>query len=140
MELVYCRGDGRTARCAGPARCVIRAPDGLFRDHGMSEAAPQPNDIELADIVRRFTAARVLVVGDVMLDRYVGGSARRLSPEAPIPVLRPTSSHARLGGAANVALNVATLGGQAKLIGVVGADAAGTELDGLLADARILRH
>ena len=52
-----------------------------------------------------------LVLGDVMLDRYVSGSASRLSPEAPIPVLRPTASRATLGGAANVALNIATLGG-----------------------------
>lgn len=106
----------------------------------MSEAAPQPSDIELADIVRRFASASVLVVGDVMLDRYVSGSAGRLSPEAPIPVLRPTSAHARLGGAANVALNVATLGGRAKLVGVVGSDAAGADLDRLLAEALILRH
>ena len=107
----------------------------------MSEALPpQPSDIELADIVRRFGEARVLVVGDVMLDRYVSGSAGRLSPEAPIPVLRPTHSHATLGGAANVALNIATLGGQARLIGVAGADAAGAELDRLLACSRIATH
>jgi D-beta-D-heptose 7-phosphate kinase / D-beta-D-heptose 1-phosphate adenosyltransferase len=106
----------------------------------MNEAAPQPSDIELADIVRRFAEARVLVVGDVMLDRYVNGTAGRLSPEAPIPVLRPTHSHATLGGAANVALNVAVLGGQAKLLGVVGADAAGAELDRLLTDSLIASH
>ena len=63
------------------------------------------------ELVRRFADARVLVLGDVMLDRYVSGSASRLSPEAPIPVLRPTARRATLGGAANVALNVATLGG-----------------------------
>ncbi len=95
-------------------------------------AAPQPSDIELAEIVRRFAGARVVVVGDVMLDRYVSGSAGRLSPEAPIPVLRPTGSRATLGGAANVALNVATLGGQATLIGVIGDDSAGAELERLL--------
>ena len=107
----------------------------------MNEAVPpQPSDIELADIVRRFPEARVLVVGDIMLDRYVSGSAGRLSPEAPIPVLRPSHSHATLGGAANVALNVVTLGGQARLIGVVGGDAAGAELERLLVSSLIMPH
>src|ERR1700761_4574894 len=94
-------------------------------------AAPRPSDTELADIVRRFPRSRVVVLGDVMLDRYVSGSAARLSPEAPIPVLRPSLHRSTLGGAANVALNIATLGGQTKLIGVVGEDAAGAELAGL---------
>jgi D-beta-D-heptose 7-phosphate kinase/D-beta-D-heptose 1-phosphate adenosyltransferase len=97
-------------------------------------AAAAPHDSELAGIVRSFPAARVLVLGDVMLDRYVNGQASRLSPEAPIPVLRPRSSHATLGGAANVALNVATLGGTAWLCGVVGDDAAGAELGVLLGE------
>ncbi|HUB46680.1 MAG TPA: D-glycero-beta-D-manno-heptose-7-phosphate kinase [Acetobacteraceae bacterium] len=85
------------------------------------------NDIELADRVRHFSDARVAVLGDVILDRYVTGNAHRLSPEAPIPVLRPTGNRCTLGGAANVALNIATLGGQTLLIGVVGNDAAGAE-------------
>ncbi len=92
-------------------------------------------DIELADRVRHFCDARVLVLGDIILDRYVHGNAHRLSPEAPIPVLRPTDSRATLGGAANVALNVAMLGGHATLIGVIGHDAAGAEISRLLAEA-----
>ena len=84
-----------------------------------------PTDIELAAIVRNFHTARVLVVGDIILDRYISGAVQRLSPEAPIPVLRPASNRCTLGGAANVALNIATLGGQAVLVGVIGADAAG---------------
>ena len=87
-----------------------------------------PTDIELAAIVRNFHAARVLVIGDVILDRYISGQVHRLSPEAPIPVLRPASNRCTLGGAANVALNIATLGGQATLIGVIGNDAAGDEV------------
>ena len=79
----------------------------------MDAAAPRVGDPELARAVRDFGNARVLVLGDVMLDRYVSGSASRLSPEAPIPVLRPSARRATLGGAANVALNIATLGGQA---------------------------
>lgn len=98
------------------------------------QSAPAPiGDTELAQIVRRFAGAHVLVLGDVMLDRYVSGSASRLSPEAPIPVLRPTLARATLGGAANVALNIATLGGQVSLIGVIGDDTAGTEVTRLLA-------
>jgi D-beta-D-heptose 7-phosphate kinase/D-beta-D-heptose 1-phosphate adenosyltransferase len=89
-------------------------------------------DSELGAIVRRFRAARVLVVGDLILDRYVVGSVHRLSPEAPIPVLRPTRQQATLGGAANVALNIAMLGGQAWLAGVVGDDPAGAEIARLL--------
>jgi D-beta-D-heptose 7-phosphate kinase / D-beta-D-heptose 1-phosphate adenosyltransferase len=96
---------------------------------GLGHAA---NDIELADHVRRFPNARVAVLGDVILDRYVTGSAHRLSPEAPIPVLRPTGNRSTLGGAANVALNIATLGGQTLLIGVIGDDAAGAEMTRLV--------
>jgi D-beta-D-heptose 7-phosphate kinase/D-beta-D-heptose 1-phosphate adenosyltransferase len=92
-----------------------------------------PSDKELAAIVRSFHAARILVIGDVILDRYVSGSVHRLSPEAPIPVLRPADNHCTLGGAANVALNIATLGGQAVLVGVIGNDHAGDEVDRLVA-------
>ncbi len=82
-------------------------------------------DRELAEIVRRFHTANVLVIGDIILDRYVIGGVQRLSPEAPIPVLRPSTHRSTLGGAANVAMNIATLGGHAILIGVIGDDEAG---------------
>ncbi|HEX2942035.1 MAG TPA: D-glycero-beta-D-manno-heptose-7-phosphate kinase [Rhodopila sp.] len=90
-------------------------------------------DIELAAIVRNFHSARVLVIGDVILDRYVTGAVSRLSPEAPIPVLRPQHHRSTLGGAANVALNIATLGGNAVLIGTIGQDMAGDEVKQLIA-------
>ena len=102
--------------------------------------APRPGDAELARAVHGFGDARVLVLGDVMLDRYVSGNASRLSPEAPIPVLRPSARRATLGGAANVALNVATLGGRAALIGVVGDDADGAELMRLLACSGVVPY
>ncbi len=86
----------------------------------------------LADIVHGFAQTRVLVVGDVILDRYVTGEAGRLSPEAPIPVLRPTARRASLGGAANVAVNIARLGGQPGLVGLIGSDPAGAEIEALL--------
>lgn len=102
----------------------------------MDSAAPRTGDSELVQLVRRFPDARVLVVGDVMLDRYVSGAASRLSPEAPIPVLRPESRRTTPGGAANVALNIATLGGHVTLVGVIGDDPEGAELLRLLAASK----
>lgn len=79
-----------------------------------------------------FNKARILVIGDVMLDRYWSGTAARISPEAPVPVVRVKSTEERVGGAANVALNIAKLGGQVTLLGVVGADAEGETLKEIL--------
>jgi D-glycero-beta-D-manno-heptose-7-phosphate kinase len=76
--------------------------------------------------------ARVLVVGDAMLDRYWFGAVDRISPEAPVPVVRVTREEERMGGAANVALNVKTLGAQATLLTVVGDDEPARKLRGLL--------
>lgn len=76
---------------------------------------------------------RVLVVGDVMLDRYWHGAVERISPEAPVPVVRVSREEERLGGAANVALNVKTLGSQVTLLTVVGHDEAAGRLRALLA-------
>ena len=80
----------------------------------------------------RLQKARVLVVGDAMLDRYLFGSVDRISPEAPVPVVRVTREEERLGGAANVALNVKSLGAQAMLITVVGDDEPARHLQQLL--------
>jgi len=80
----------------------------------------------------KFTAAKVLVVGDVMLDRYWFGDVSRISPEAPVPVLKVEHVEERPGGAANVARNIAALGAQATLLSVVGNDEAGTCLENLL--------
>jgi len=74
-------------------------------------------------IIARFPEKRVLVVGDVMLDRYVYGSVSRISPEAPVPVVRVDREESRLGGAANVAKNLASLGAQAFVCGIIGHDA-----------------
>jgi len=86
-------------------------------------------------LVRReqLADARVLVVGDAMLDRYWFGSVDRISPEAPVPVVRVSREEERLGGAANVALNVKTLGAQATLLTVVGDDEPAQKLRQLLA-------
>jgi D-glycero-beta-D-manno-heptose-7-phosphate kinase len=77
--------------------------------------------------------ARVLVVGDVMLDRYWYGEVERISPEAPVPVVKVQRTEERPGGAANVALNAAALGAQVALLSVVGTDEAGTSLERLIA-------
>ncbi|HEY9269892.1 D-glycero-beta-D-manno-heptose-7-phosphate kinase [Achromobacter sp.] len=81
--------------------------------------------------------SRVLVVGDVMLDRYWFGEVERISPEAPVPVVRVARREDRLGGAANVARNVAALGGQVTLVGVLGQDEAGDSVRRLSAEAGI---
>lgn len=81
--------------------------------------------------------ARILVVGDVMLDRYWFGDVSRISPEAPVPVVKVERSEERPGGAANVARNIAALGAQAALLSVVGADEAGQSLARLLAASAI---
>jgi rfaE bifunctional protein kinase chain/domain len=77
-------------------------------------------------------AARVLVVGDVMLDRYWFGDVSRISPEAPVPVVRVTNTDERPGGAANVARNIAALGAKVMLLSVTGADDAGRRLGDLV--------
>jgi rfaE bifunctional protein kinase chain/domain len=79
-----------------------------------------------------FESAKVLVVGDVMLDRYWFGEVNRISPEAPVPVLKVNRVDERPGGAANVARNIAALGAQATLLSVVGDDEAGACLEKLL--------
>jgi len=82
-------------------------------------------------------AARVLVVGDVMLDRYWFGEVNRISPEAPVPVAKVVRREDRLGGAANVARNVAALGAHVSLLGIVGNDEPGQQVDALLKSANI---
>ena len=89
------------------------------------------------DLVGRFAGLPVLVVGDVMLDRFIVGRVTRISPEAPVPVVRFESEHLRLGGAANVAHNIAALGGRPVLVGIVGADAAAARLRDELARAGV---
>jgi len=88
----------------------------------------------------RLQQARVLVVGDVMLDRYWYGAVDRISPEAPVPVVRINREENRLGGCANVAYNVVSLGAQAALLSVVGDDEASHLLEALVAQTGIAPH
>ena len=84
-----------------------------------------------------FSRARVLVAGDVMLDRYWFGDVHRISPEAPVPVVHVTRAEERPGGAANVARNITALGGGCTLLSVAGNDEAARILEGLLAQDRV---
>ncbi len=88
----------------------------------------------------KIAGSRVLVVGDVMLDRYWYGAVDRISPEAPVPVVRITREEERNGGAANVAYNVVTLGAQSSLLTVVGDDEASHKLEALVANTGIRTH
>ena len=89
---------------------------------------------------QQLAKASVLVVGDAMLDRYWHGAVDRISPEAPVPVVRVTREEERIGGAANVAYNVVTLGAKASFLGVVGDDEPGRKLEALLEETGIATH
>lgn len=82
----------------------------------------------------RFSGKRVVVVGDLMLDEFARGDVRRISPEAPVPVLELSTRELVLGGAANAASNVVSLGGQATMVGIIGADQNGDAVEKLFAD------
>ncbi|MDY0976450.1 D-glycero-beta-D-manno-heptose-7-phosphate kinase [Massilia sp. CFBP9012] len=103
---------------------------------------PTPSRLLVADDFRQqaapqLSSVRLLVVGDVMLDRYWFGDVARISPEAPVPVVRIQKREERLGGAANVARNAAALGAHTGLLGVAGADEAGDQMEQLLQDGGI---
>lgn len=87
---------------------------------------------ELRSAISRFSTARIGVLGDLMIDRFVYGSVTRISPEAPVPVVAVGSKITQPGGAANTAVNVSSLGGQVRLFGVLGEDAAALEVLALL--------
>lgn len=88
----------------------------------------------LKELVQIFKKKRIAVVGDIMVDKYVWGGVHRISPEAPVPVVEVEKETERLGGAANVANNIKSLGGEPILVGVVGSDANGALLVKLLED------
>jgi rfaE bifunctional protein kinase chain/domain len=93
---------------------------------------------ELRDDLRAMAGRRVLVVGDVMLDRYLSGEASRISPEAPVPVVRVEEERLLPGGAGNVAVNIRALGGEAVLVGACGDDPEGRSLERLLESAGVV--
>lgn len=87
-----------------------------------------------------FLGKRIAVIGDLMLDKYIWGSVSRISPEAPVPVLEVESESARLGGAANVANNIKSLGAEPILFGIVGDDEAGETISRILGDMSLRRE
>jgi rfaE bifunctional protein kinase chain/domain len=93
--------------------------------------------LEPQHLAERLDKARVLVVGDVMLDRYWFGDVTRISPEAPVPVAKIERMEERAGGAANVARNIVSLGGQATILSVTGDDEAATALERLMREAGV---
>ena len=93
-----------------------------------------PMSTRLIELIENLPPSRVLLVGDMMVDRYLYGNAERLSPEAPVPVLHFQKEELRLGGAASVANNLATLGAKVTTIGVIGSDDTGRQLTKLLND------
>ena len=77
------------------------------------------------EIIRRFSSARVLIIGDIMVDHFIWGKVSRISPEAPVPVVLVSNESQLLGGCANVLNNVCSMGGQAYISGAIGDDAMG---------------
>lgn len=98
------------------------------------DPTPPSSARRLASLLADFRRARVLVVGDLMLDRFIWGDVRRISPEAPVPVVQVTRESMHPGGAGNVVANLASLGARPRVLGWVGRDAAGTAIRGLLDD------
>ena len=113
----------------------MKAEGGRRKDEGRRGKAVSPSSFILRP--SSLKRARVLVVGDVMLDRYWFGEVGRVSPEAPVPIVRIDRSEERPGGAANVARNAAALGARVMLLSVVGTDEAGRRLSALLRRERI---
>lgn len=91
----------------------------------------------MREITEQLHRVKIVVLGDLMLDRYLVGAVERISPEAPVPVLRWASERETAGGAGNVALNIVSLGAQARLIGVVGDDNEGRRLAHILQSAGV---
>jgi rfaE bifunctional protein kinase chain/domain len=89
------------------------------------------------NLINQFENIPVLVIGDVMIDAYLFGNVERISPEAPVPIVAVNKKESRLGGAANVALNLASLGAKPILCSTIGNDAEGNELIELLIKSNI---
>lgn len=93
--------------------------------------------MKISSLLRLFKGIRILVIGDIVLDRYIWGKVSRISPEAPVPIVEVTNDSFLLGGAANVANNIVALGGRASVTGVIGNDRAGEVVKDLLRERNI---
>jgi len=101
-----------------------------------SPPPPMPRD-RVLKLIERMSKSRIVVIGDLILDRYLIGDTERLSPEAPVPVVTVREHRSALGGAANVAANVAAMGATCRLVGVVGDDPTGRALRAEMATLRL---
>lgn len=106
----------------------------------VNTASDNADSDTLVASLAKLSACRILVVGDVMLDRYWFGRVDRISPEAPVPVVTMENTEERIGGAGNVACNIAALGGQCTLLSVVGDDVAGRTLLDIATQSNITPH
>ncbi|MFA4829297.1 MAG: PfkB family carbohydrate kinase, partial [Thermodesulfovibrionales bacterium] len=88
--------------------------------------------MDFEKVFKNFTNKKILVIGDLVLDRYIWGKVSRISPEAPVPVVEVTRENFLLGGASNVAYNIVSLEGHATVVGIAGRDRAGDVLKNLL--------
>jgi D-beta-D-heptose 7-phosphate kinase/D-beta-D-heptose 1-phosphate adenosyltransferase len=110
-----------------------------MNDEMIQEMGIQHNPEELKRCVDRFSEARLIVVGDIIMDEYIWGDVSRISPEAPVPVVDIQEETKMLGGAANVLNNIASLGGKPILCGVIGDDQTGQQglrTDGIITESR----
>ena len=120
---------GSLLRRSKASGCEGREPQGFLAKKG---------DIQWArSLVGRFARQKIMVIGDMMLDRYIYGTVNRISPEAPVPVVRVVDEKNMPGGGANVARNVRALGGRVYVHGVVGRDATGDDLLHVLKEDRV---
>ncbi len=109
----------------------------MSNSSAIREADYRSADVAIEQVIARAPKARILVIGDVMLDEFVFGAVQRISPEAPVPIVEITGRRHAPGGAANVAANVAALGGTAVLAGVTGDDASAAEFHRLLQSLQV---
>ena len=93
--------------------------------------------MDFKQVVEQFKTKRILVIGDVMIDAYVRGTVNRISPEAPVPIVSLQKDEDRLGGAANVAINLVSMGATAIICSVIGNDKSGEKMVTLLAENSI---
>jgi len=114
---------------------IFSGGSGRYASDSMKDSLLSPPTLKAALVAMR--RKRILVVGDVMLDRFVRGKVNRISPEAPVPVVHVTQESAHVGGAANVARNLSELGVSCSICGVIGRDDAGREMARLLKSDRI---
>src|SRR5512141_919180 len=94
----------------------------------------RPMSTHLIELVERLAGNTVVLIGDLMLDKYLYGDAERLSPDAPVPVLQYRKEDARLGGAGRVAADLATLGANVRVVSILGADETGAQVRKMLGE------